>query len=141
MKVKGLNNKVYIIDSKKYVIKNNDTRKKRSSFHIMARDLLKDVFCGYLILEEVKLPGSTCPSKKSVLFLDFLVPTFNLGIEVHGRQHYEYCQFFHKTKAGFLDQKRRDSVKESWCELNNINLIVFNYADDIQIWRKQLECI
>lgn len=140
MKVVGLNNRPYIIDIKKYVVR-NDKKKKRSSFHLLARDLLKDMFSGYLILEEVKLPGSTCPSKKSALFIDFLIPNIKIGVEVHGKQHYEYCQFFHKTKAGFFDQQRRDSIKERWCELNNINLVVLSYADETEQWRKQLECI
>lgn len=139
MKVVGLNNRPYVIDIKKYIVKNND-KKKRSSFHLLARELLRDMFSGYFVLEEVKLPGSTCPSKKSALFVDFLIPNFKMAVEVHGRQHYEYCQFFHKSKAGFLDQQRRDAIKEKWCDLNSITLIVLSYEDDPEIWRKQLEC-
>jgi hypothetical protein len=138
MKIIGLNGKHYHIDLKKYLISQNDT-KKRSTYHISVRNLLLETYKGYTILEEVKLPGSTKPSKRSALFLDFLIPNLMLGIEIHGRQHYEYCEFFHKTKAGFLSYKTRDNDKARWCEANNINLIVLKYSDGVEHWRKQLE--
>lgn len=138
MKFVGFNNKTYSIDLKKYLVKPNDTR-KRSKYHLLARDLLREVYKGYFIYEEVKLPGSRNPAKKSVLFLDFFIPTANLGIEVHGKQHYEYCSHFHKDLAGWFDCKHRDAEKERWCALNEIDLIVFKYSDSVEDWRKQLE--
>ena len=139
MKAVGLNGREYNIDLKKYIVKCDDKTVK-SKYHIAARELLSDMFSGYTILEEVKLPGSRDPSKKSALFLDFLIPNLSLAVEVHGRQHYEFVKFFHKTKAGFLTSKRRDDIKEQWCELNDIELIVLNYEDKIEDWRKQIDC-
>lgn len=139
MKFIGFNNKVYSVDLNKYLLKPTSTTKK-SKYHLMARELLKDFYKGYYIYEELKLPGSRNAAKKSVLFLDFFIPSVRLGIEVHGEQHYKFNSFFHKTKAGWLDSKFRDAEKERWCTLNEIDLIVFNYADTIDIWRKQLEC-
>ena len=138
MKVMGLNGREYNIDLKKYIIKNDDKTVK-SKYHIAARKLLAEMFKGYSILEEVKLPGSRCPSKKSALFLDFFIPTLSLGVEVHGRQHYEFVQFFHKTKAGFLTSRRRDFIKEDWCELNSIELVVLKYSDSLEDWRNQID--
>jgi len=138
MKVLGLNGREYNLNLTKYIVKKDDTTVK-SSYHIMARDLLTEMFKGYTILEEVKLPGSRCPSKKSALFLDFLIPNLSLGIEVHGRQHYEFVPFFHKTKAGYLTSVKRDFIKEDWCKLNNINLIVLNYAESLEDWRNQID--
>lgn len=138
MKVIGLNKKEYILDLSKYIVRANSAKKK-STYHLIARKLLREMFNGYSVLEEVKLPGSRCPSKKSVLFLDFLIPTSMIGIEVHGEQHYEYIPFFHKTKANFLRAKRRDAIKAEWCELNNIKLIEFKYSDTIETWRDQIE--
>ena len=138
MKVTGLNGREYNLDLKKYIVKKDDKTKK-SRYHIMARDLLHEMFSGYNTLEEVKLPGSRCPSKRSVLFLDFFIPNLSLGVEVHGRQHYEYCKFFHKTKAGFLTSVKRDDIKEQWCTLNNIELIVLKYSDDTEKWRGQID--
>jgi len=138
MKVVGLNGREYNINLKNYLVKKNDKTVK-SKYHIAARGLLAEMFSGYTVLEEVKLPGSRCPSKKSALFLDFFIPTLMLGIEVHGRQHYEFCKFFHKTMAGFLQSNKRDFIKEDWCELNDIELIVLKYSDSIEYWRNQID--
>ena len=139
MKVIGLNNKEYNIDLKKYIVRKDDI-KKRSTYHLLARRLLGEIFPGQMILEEMKLPGSRNPSKKSVLFLDFFIPYVRMGVEVHGKQHYEFNAFFHKTKAGHHKSKRRDALKEEWCELNNIDLIILKYSDSTEQWRKQIEC-
>ena len=104
MKVVGLNGREYNLDLKKYM--RND-RLKVSKYHSKARDLNHQVFHGYNILEEVKLPGSVNPARKSVLYLDFLIPNVKMGVEVHGRQHYEFVPFFHKSKAGFAKAKKR----------------------------------
>lgn len=138
MKVLGLNGREYNINLNKYIVKNNDKTVK-SKYHITARELLSKMFKGYTVLEEVKLPGSRCPSKKSTLFLDFFIPNLSLGIEVHGQQHYEFVQFFHKTKAGFLTSLKRDFIKEDWCNLNQIELIVLKYSDSVEDWRKQID--
>lgn len=138
MKVLGLNNREYKLDLKKYIVRPGDV-KSRSQYHLLARELINEIYRGYLILEEVKLPGSRCPSKKSTLFIDFLIPNMRCGIEVHGRQHYEYVPFFHKTYAGFLQHQKRDDIKREWCELNNISLIELKYSDSIDEWRRSLE--
>ena len=138
MKVVGLNGREYNLNLQKYDVKANDKR-KRSKHHVRARKLIKEVYHSYRILEEVKLPGSRDPSKKSTLFLDFFIPNLSLAVEVHGRQHYEFVKFFHKTKAGFLTAKKRDDIKEQWCELNDIELIVLNYEDKVEDWREQIE--
>ena len=139
MKVIGLNNREYNLNLKKYIVRADDKTKK-SKYHLQARELIKQIFSSYTILEEVKLPGSRDPSKKSTLFLDFLVPGVKMAIEVHGQQHYEYSPFFHKTKAGFYQSLKRDEIKAEWCELNNFNLVVLKYSDNIDRWRQQIEC-
>ncbi len=136
MKVTGLNGREYNLDLKKYM--NND-RTKRSFYHLQAREIIQDIFHGYNILEEVKLPGSVKPAKKSVLYLDFLIPNVKIGVEVHGQQHFKYTPFFHKSKAGFLNAKARDRDKAEWCEVNDIELIVLRYDSSQEYWREQLE--
>ena len=139
MKVVGMNGREYRIDLKKYIVRGDDT-KKRSSYHLRARDILRETFKGYSVLEEVKLPGSRNPSKKSALFLDFLIPSVMIGFEVHGKQHYEFCSFFHKTKAGFYGHKRRDAIKKEWCEINEVTLVEFSYLDSDEEWRDKIDC-
>ena len=55
MKVVGLNGREYNINLKKYIVKNNDKTVK-SKYHMAARELLAEMFKGYTVLEEVKLP-------------------------------------------------------------------------------------
>lgn len=138
MRVIGLNSKEYVWNLSKYDIKANDNR-KRSKYHLKARQLLKDIYHSYRILEEVKLPGSTAKHRKGVLYLDFYIPQIKLAFEVHGQQHYEYCVFFHKTKADFILAKAKDEDKIEWCELNGIKLITLKYSDTEEQWRQQIE--
>jgi len=138
MKVTGLNSREYVWNLEGYSVAANDTR-KRSKFHLRARELLKEIFHSYRILEEVKLPGSTPSHRKGVLFLDFLIPQIKLAVEVHGQQHYEFCPFFHKSKADFVLAKAKDEDKIEWCELNKVDLVVLKYSDTDEQWREQIE--
>lgn len=140
MKVLGINGIEYSWNLSEYDIFNDDKR-KRSKYHIRARQLLKELFNSYRILEEVKLPGSTERHKKSVLYLDFYIPNIKLAIEVHGQQHYEYSPFFHKSRADFLKSKARDEDKIDWCQLNDIRLITLKYSESEDEWRKRIKGI
>lgn len=135
MKVIGLNGREYNLDLKKY-----DKKSAKCSFyHKRAREILAEKFKGYSIYEEVKLPGSTNPAKKSVLYLDFLIPNAKIGVEVHGEQHFKFIPYFHKTKAGWLFSQMRDRQKEQWCDLNDLELIVFRFDSSEDCWRGQIE--
>lgn len=140
MKVIGINGKEYVWNLTGYDVFNDDKR-KRSKFHIRARSLLKELFNSYRILEEVKLPGSTELHRKSVLYLDFYIPSIKLAIEVHGKQHYEFCPFFHRSKADFLKGRARDEDKLAWCELNDIQLITLKYTESDDEWRQRIKGI
>ena len=140
MKVIGLNGREYNLNLQKYDVKANDKR-KRSKHHIRARKLIKEVYHSYRILEEVKLPGSTSTHKRSVLYLDFFIPNIRKAVEVHGRQHYEYTPFFHKSKADFILAKARDEDKIEWCELNNIEIVTLKYSGSDDEWRKSIKGI
>ena len=138
MKVTGINGKEYAWNLNGYSVAANDKR-KRSKFHIRARELLKEMFHSYRILEEVKLPGSTDSHKKGVLYLDFYIPQIMLAVEVHGQQHYEYTPFLHQNKADFAIAQAKDDDKIRWCELNKIDIIVLKYSDTDEQWRDQIE--
>ncbi len=140
MKVVGLNGREYNLNLQKYDVKANDKR-KRSKHHVRARKLIKEVYHSYRILEEVKLPGSTSTHKRSVLYLDFFIPNIRKAVEVHGRQHYEYTPFFHKSKADFILAKARDEDKIEWCELNNIEIVTLKYSGSDDEWRKSIKGI
>ena len=67
MKVTGLNGREYNLDLKKY----SKQRSGCSYYHKIARELLCEMFSGYNVYEEVKLPGTVNPAKRSVLYLTF----------------------------------------------------------------------
>lgn len=52
-----------------------------------------------------------------------------LGVEYHGKQHYEYIPFFHgKNRHTFENQKYRDYLKKMLCEKNGVLLIEVPYT-------------
>ena len=138
MKAKGFNGREYTWNLSKYDVYNDDN-KRRSKHHLRARRIIRELYSSYRILEEVKLPGSTASHKRSVLYLDFFIPVIKIGLEVHGRQHYDHIPFFHKTKKDFLLSQARDEDKHDWCELNGIKLVVLKYSDNDDEWRSKIK--
>ena len=138
MKAIGFNGRERNWNLSKYDVYGDDTR-KRSKYHLRARKVLKEIYHSYRILEEVKLPGSTLPYRKSVLYLDFFIPVVRIGVEVHGQQHYEFTPFFHKNIADYLLSMNRDDDKADWCELNDIKLIVLKFSDSDDDWRSSIK--
>lgn len=69
-----------------------------------------------------------CASEKNKsLKFDFYIPSLKTCIEYDGIQHFEYVDHFHKNDEGFHIQKRRDDIKSTYCQYNNIKLLRVNY--------------
>jgi hypothetical protein len=132
MNLLGLDGKKHSIITKDYIVLNNDAKAK-SAGHKRARILIRELFPCSIILEEVPVYGY-----KGALYCDFLLPTEKLLIEVHGVQHYQYIQHFHKSLQGFAMAKKRDSLKQEWAELNNYRYIELPDGDDNEEWTKRL---
>jgi hypothetical protein len=110
----------------------------KSSLHEKARLIIKELFPTLSVYEEVTLPGSKRLGRTSLLYADFFIPEIMLIVEVHGKQHYEYCSFFHKDKMDFLKSKKRDIDKIEWCGLNNIKLIALPYNEEKE-WKNLIQ--
>lgn len=110
----------------------------KSSLHLQARDLIKETWPNRSIYEEVTLPGSKKPGRKSLLYADFFLPELMLVIEVHGKQHYEYCPFFHKDRLHFVACCQRDRDKIEWCRMNDIDIIILPY-NERNTWKTLIE--
>lgn len=65
------------------------------------------------------------------LKLDIYCPSYNIAIEYHGRQHFEYVAHFHSSYEDFIRSKERDERKIALCNDQNISLIAFRYCDDL----------
>ena len=131
MKVTGFDGREHALTFKRF--RGNSGRDNKSSHHIRARELLSELFPYQRIYEEVTLPGSKTIST-GLLYADFLIPNKYIIVEVHGKQHYEYCSHFHKTKADFMKSRKRDKKKIEWCEFNDFTIIVLPYNKEDQ-WK------
>lgn len=130
------------IDGKNYIwnpVGSEAETTNRSSLHIKAKDLLKEIFPFDRIFEEVSLPGSKDRFGRKLLRADFFIPNRNLLIEVHGEQHFKFNKFFYSSQLEFYKAKARDIDKKEWCLLNNIRLVELNYNEDINDWRRKIE--
>lgn len=67
--------------------------------------------------------------KNQKLFVDIWIPQLNIAIEVHGRQHDEFVDFFHGNSDNFRASKRRDSLKEEWAAENGYIYLVLREKD------------
>ena len=65
------------------------------------------------------------------LRLDIYVPAYELAIEYHGRQHFEWVPFFHEDPADFQLAVARDQRKADLCKKLGITLVVFRYNDSL----------
>lgn len=115
MKFIGLDGKTTDID-----IKPSDYPARNiSDAQTAARKKIVEKYGNQTILEEFPIP-------KTDLRLDFFLPNINIAIEVHGEQHYKFVKHFHVNKKGFAAAKQRDEMKQKWCEINNIELVVWD---------------
>ena len=110
----------------KWKLEDQVVHTNKSSFHLKTREILKERFPTHQILEEVSIP--ILP--KLNLYLDFFLPLRKLAVEVQGQQHFTFNPFFHKTQAQFRQQLKNDRIKKEWCDLNNIELLVFSFEDE-----------
>ena len=66
-----------------------------------------------------------CKNKNKLPF-DFYLNNYNTCIEFHGIQHFKQIDYFGDKKK-FIENCKRDKIKEEYCKKNNIPLIiVFN---------------
>jgi len=67
--------------------------------------------------------------------LDIFIPSEQIAIEYHGRQHFEPVDFF-GGKDAFLKNQQRDKRKLHLCRKNNVLLVVWRY--DTPVNKEQL---
>jgi hypothetical protein len=70
------------------------------------------------------------PVTDAPLELDFYDPVRKMAIEYDGKQHYEYPNKFHKTRAEFEQQRQRDAWKDEACIRNKVQLVRVRATSD-----------
>jgi len=66
------------------------------------------------------------------LELDCFDADMRLAVEYNGRQHYEYCPYFHSSKESFYNIRYRDDMKKRLCDEAGVKLIVVPYTVDVK---------
>jgi hypothetical protein len=129
------------LDGKKYswkITRYNTPLENCSSYHLRVRNLLQEIFPYDRIYEEIVIPGIKTDLNNKSLRADFYIHSHRLMVEVHGEQHYFFNKFFHTNKLEFFRAKKLDSLKNRWCKLNNIKLIILPYHQNDEEWRKTI---
>lgn len=96
----------------------------RSKFQQKVKLFLKKYWSNNIVFEEFPIVGTR-------LSLDFYNANKKIAIEVQGRQHTGFIEFFHQNRMNFLHQLKRDQNKEKFCDLNKIKLITIYENDTI----------
>ena len=72
---------------------------------------------------------SDCRNKNPLPF-DFFLPKLNICIEFNGIQHYKEIEYFTRN-VPLSETNLKDYLKKTYCEKNNIKLIVIKYNENI----------
>lgn len=133
MKVKDLDGNEYNLNLNKKKARS----RKKSAIYIKAEELIKELFPNLAICSEIAIrvkAGKT-------LYLDMYLPTLELVVEVHGKQHYEYTPHYHKHKHRFGRDRLNDDLKKEWCEINNIRYVELAYNESREQWADKFRTI
>lgn len=87
---------------------------------------------------EYKIPGIKEKYNKEYEY-DFYLPDYNLLIEFHGIQHFEYNKYFHKTYNDFEKQIFRDESKREHAYAWGYKYLEINYTFLKEITKEEFE--
>ena len=100
-------------NSHRYLI--NWDGKCRSKFQENVKAALRPYWQYDVVFEELPVLGTR-------LTIDLYNASQKIAIEVDGDQHYAYNPFFHgQNRQNFHNQLKRDDLKDSFCDFNDIN--------------------
>lgn len=71
-----------------------------------------------------------CKDKARLKF-DFFLSDFNVFIEFHGEQHYNYVNFFHRNLSNFEAYQRRDKIKKEYAQSHGTFLEI-KYDENVE---------
>ena len=104
-------------------IRCNDCTAKISNIELAVKNFLDEKNVAYQHQYRFK----NCRDKRPLPF-DFYLPSYNTCIEVDGEQHFIMNSKYYKAKrTTFEDRKRKDLIKNKYCEENGIRLIRLKY--------------
>ena len=98
-----------------------NSRKKMSRGQTSLTAIMQKLLPGEKIVNEFVLEDK--------LRLDVYCPSYKVGAEYHGRQHFYYTGQFFESRYEFEEAQRRDQKKIELCKQMGIALIIFRYND------------
>ena len=112
-------------------IPDKDDTRPRSSYHLLCRKVLTELYPTRPLFEEVPIPGTQ-------LKFDFVLLHRKICIEVQGQQHFDNTSFFFNNKFDFAKAQNRDKVKEKWCSENGLILLQLLYNESEEEWKNKI---
>ena len=79
--------------------------------------------------------------KKRNCQIDAYCEELKVGIEIQGRQHFEFPNYWHKTKRDFIDQQLRDQFKKDKCKELKVKLLEIKTFEFYKNTDKMLEAL
>jgi len=87
-------------------------------------EIIKEIFKG---LESIR---GYRPKWLNKMELDVYIPSYNIGFEYQGIQHFKPKEYF-GGKIAYKEQLKRDKIKKSICAKRGVKLIYINYEEDL----------
>lgn len=119
-----------VTNGREHSLKLKKNNRQISGLQEEALELVKEVFPLREIYTEVPIPGLH-------LFIDILIPSAMLVVEVHGEQHYKYNKHFHGDKLKYAESQGRDNTKKEWCETNGFVFVELPFNNK-ELWKQKL---
>lgn len=104
----------------------------RSKMQFTVKQFLKKYWIYDLVYEEMPVLGTK-------MSLDIVNYTQKIAVEVHGKQHGEFVQYFHGNRNNFRRQVNRDILKEEWCTINGFKYVDIYPADMKELSKQWFE--
>ena len=95
------------------------------------KERLRLLLVDYDLIENYRPDWLKNPETGRNLELDFYLPDVKVGVEVQGRQHYEFVPHFHGTIEAFYRRLRYDRLKRSLCLEHGVHLYEVFKLEDI----------
>ena len=130
--------KLYVLDEdngwvRKKLRLERSVRKRTNKFHNTENkllEILKLIFGRENVISSVH-PFWALSDKNVLLEFDIGIVSKKLLVEFDGLQHYEFPNFFHKTRKDFEKQKERDVRKTELAKTNGWHLLRIKYNEDV----------
>lgn len=103
--------------------------RNRLAFQKRVLDLVSEFLGGAPYIWEWSHTGIVNPKTGYRLFFDGFFATHNLIVEAHGKQHYDYIPYWHKTEVAFEERREVDALKVRRAQELGYRVLVVRYDE------------